>query len=114
MDSGVTFLMTPLPGQRIVDGKDPDDWEDGSVLALRKGGDEVLFASWEVENPKGMTWIPVGEFSPDPESVQPPNLEREEEHLEPPADETGASERPSAAGPFGRGSGSLRRRPGVE
>lgn len=113
MDSGVTFLMTPIPGQRIVDGKEPDDWEDGSVLALRRNGDEVLFASWDVDSPKGMAWIPVAEFSPDPEAIQPPGLEHGEDQPEQPADETGASERPSTAGPFGRGGG-LRRRPGVE
>ena len=113
MDSGVTFLMTAIPGQRIVNEKDLDDgFEDGSVLALRKGGDEVLFASWDLEKPKGMTWIPVGEFSPDPEAIQPPGLEQPADEPEQPA-EDGPSERPSAAGPFGRGGG-LRRRPGVE
>jgi hypothetical protein len=110
MDNGITVLMTALPGQRVTDEKSP---EDGSILAYRKNGDEVLFASWDAETSKGMVWLPVGEFSPDPESIQPPDLEQPgQEPAEPEAD--GTTERPSTAGPFGRGSGSLRRRPGVE
>jgi len=113
MDSGVTFLMTAIPGQRIIQGKDPDEFEDGSVLALRKGGDEVLFASWDLEESKGMAWIPVSEFSPDPEAIRPPDIEQPADEPEQPADETGPTERRSDAGPFGRTSG-LRRRPGVD
>ena len=110
MDSGITVLMTALPGQRITDEKNP---EDGSVLAYRKHGDEVLFASWDAEISKGMAWIPVGEFSPDPESIQPPGMEDPAQEQEQEAEADGTTERPSAAGPFGRSPG-LRRRPGVE
>jgi hypothetical protein len=110
MESGLTVLMTALPGQRITDPEKP---EDGSILAYRKHGDEALFSSWDTENAKGMVWIPVTEFSPDPEAIQPPNLEQQEEPVEQPEDGTGAAERPITQGPFGRG-GNLRRRPGVE
>lgn len=110
MDSGITVLMTALPGQRIVDANDPDNgFVDGSILAYRKSGDEVLFASWDLDKPSGMVWVPVGEFSPDPEAIQPPGIG--EDNPEPEAETEGPTERPSAAGPFGRG---LRRRPGVE
>lgn len=110
MDSGITVLMTALPGQRITDEKDP---ENGSVLAYRKGGDECLFASWDAEESKGMAWIPVSEFSPDPEAIMPPDIE--DQPQEPETETTdGTTERPSAPGPFGRGPSSLRRRPGVE
>jgi hypothetical protein len=107
MDSGITVLMTALPGQRVTDEKNP---EDGSVLAYRKGGDEALFASWDTDSAQGMAWIPVGEFSPDPEAIRPPDIE---EPAEPEQAEDGTTERPSTAGPFGRRSG-LPRRPGVE
>lgn len=111
MDSGITVLMTPIPGQRIVDEKDPDDgFHNGSVLAFRNGGEECLFASWDVETPKGMTWIPVVEFSPDPEAIMPPDLDESQDQTEQEGPE-GTTERPAPAGPFGRG---LRRRPGVE
>jgi hypothetical protein len=112
MSSGIQVLMAPLPGQRIVNAKDPEDgYEDGSVLAYRKDGDEVLFASWDVEEPKGMVWIPVVEFTPDPEAIQPPDLADVEQPVEESTDGTGTSEKPQSS-PFGRGG--LRRRPGVE
>jgi hypothetical protein len=107
MESGITVLMAPLPGQRLVDGADP---EDGSVLAYRKGGDEALFASWDAEESKGMAWIPVSEFSPDPEAIRPPEIVEEEQPQEA---QDGTTERPVVQGPFGRGKG-LRRRPEVE
>lgn len=110
MDSGITVLMTALPGQRITDEKNP---EDGSVLAYRKAGDEALFASWDTQTSQGMAWIPVGEFSPDPEAIRPPDLNDPETEQEPEQEEDGTTERPSSSGPFGR-RGGLPRRPGVE
>lgn len=105
MESGIQVLMTPLPGQRLIDGAEP---EDGSVLAYRKGGDEALFASWDAEVPKPMTWIPVGEFSPDPEAIRPPEIV-EEEPTQEATDGTGTQERPVVEGPFGRGRGRSKR-----
>lgn len=110
MESGITVLMTALPGRRLIDGKDP---EDGSVLAYRKAGDEALFASWDADEDRGMTWIPVGEFSPDPEAIRPPDLTDDPQEPQPSADGSGTSERPVTHGPFGRGS-RLRSRPEVE
>lgn len=113
-ESGITVLLTVLPGQRIFSDQTS---EDGSVLAYRKGGDEVLFASWfideEDENKpgKGMVWIPVGEFSPDPEAIKPPNLLQEEEETPPGGD--GPTETESETGPFGRPGRGRSRRPGV-
>lgn len=99
---GITVLMQPLPGQRIGDGAEP---EDGSVLAYRKDGDECLFASWHIdedeEKPgRPMVWIPVGEFSPDPEAIRPPEIVDGAESE--PSDAPGIQERPSVEGPFGR------------
>lgn len=98
--SSVQILLAPLPGQRVVEGEDP---EDGSVLAYRKDGDEALFASWYIDEDenkpgKGMVWIPVGEFSPDPEAIKPAALMEEE----PGGEDQPASEQPSESGPFGR------------
>jgi len=107
MESGIQVLMTPLPGRRLIDGKDP---EDGSILAYRKGGDEGLFASWNAEEDQPMAWIPVGEFSPDPEAIRPPEIVEGEE--EPTPAEDGTTEKPVVQGPFGRGG--LRRRPTTE
>lgn len=98
-ESGMTVLMTPLPGQRLIVDQDP---EDGSVLAYRKGGDEALFASWDADVSKGMTWIPVSEFSPDPEAIRPPEIIEEEQPQES-TDGSGTTERPIVEGPFGRG-----------
>jgi hypothetical protein len=103
-ESGIQVLMTPLPGQRLVDGGEP---EDGSVLAYRKGGDEALFASWDAENSKPMAWIQIGEFSPDPEAIRPPEIVEEGE--EPTEAPDGTQERPVVEGPFGRGRGRSKR-----
>jgi len=112
MQHEITMLVSPIPGIRLVEGKDS---EDGSMIALRKSGDEILFASWETESPesdrgRGMTWIPVGEFSPDPESIRPPEILEEtgEEEAEEQAD--GTKEKPG--NPFG-GQRGLRKRPGL-
>lgn len=60
-----------IPGFRKVG----DNWVPGEMLAMRKGGDEILFAPTPelpeavVPNdvPKEpMAWIPVGEFSANP------------------------------------------------
>lgn len=108
MQDGITMLVSPIPGVRLVGEKDQ---EDGSMIALRKSGDEILFASWDAESEesergRGMVWIPVGEFSPDPESIRPPDIGVEEEE-EPQEGDT--KEKPG--NPFGRG---LRRRPGLD
>lgn len=116
MESGLTVLMAPLPGQRIVEGADP---EDGSILAYRKGGDEGLFASWFIDDNEDkpgrpMVWIPISEFSPDPEAIRPPEIVEEgQEQIQESTDGTGTQDRPIVEGPFGRGRG-LRRRPGAE
>lgn len=102
-ESGITVLMTPLPGRRLADGKEP---EDGSILAYRKSGDEGLFASWNAEEDQPMTWIPVGEFSPDPEAIRPPEIVEEEQPQEA---GDGTQERPVVEGPFGRGRGRSKR-----
>jgi hypothetical protein len=104
MIDGVTMLVSPLPGVRLIDGD--DEGEDGSVLGFRKGGDEVLFASWDTEKNVPMAWIPIAEFSPEPSAVIPPDYEDA-----PPAeggDQT--TERPGS--PFGRSG--PRKRPGLE
>lgn len=102
-ESGIQVLMTPLPGRRLIQDKDPDD---GSILAYRKGGDEGLFASWNADEDVPMQWIPVGEFSPDPEAIRPPEI-LEEEPTVPAGD--GTQERPVVEGPFGRGRGRSKR-----
>jgi len=114
-ESGVTILMSAIPGVRILG---EEELEDGSMVALRKGGDEILFASWEndeKEHPKGMVWIPVSEFSPDPEAIRPPEIQEGPDPALPddapesaPA-EDGTSEKPG--NPFGR---NLRKRPGLD
>jgi hypothetical protein len=115
MQDGVTMLVSPLPGVRLIE---ESDGEDGSILAFRKGGDEVLFTSWDTETPKGMTWIPVREFSPDPEAVRPPDIFPAETEEQPTEEETTETEgdttreKTSQSGPFGKGG--LRRRPQVE
>jgi hypothetical protein len=115
---GIQVLMTALPGQRVTKGAPP---EDGSVLAYRSNGDECLFASWEDEDEergKGMAWIPVGDFSPDPESIRPPDiLEGTETEGAPIDDGSGTTEADPGHGPMGGKSGGrsgLRRRPTVE
>lgn len=105
---GITVLMHPLPGQRVVEGQEP---EDGSILAYRKDGDEGLFASWFVDEDKPgkpMVWIPVGEFSPDPEAIRPPEI-IEEPGAEGEPQGEGASEHSVESGPFGRGRGRSKR-----
>jgi hypothetical protein len=104
-ESGITILMAPLPGQRLVDGGEP---EDGSVLAYRKGGDEALFASWDADNSRPMAWIKIGEFSPDPEAIRPPEIVEEDQPSVQEA-EDGTQERPVVEGPFGRGRGRSKR-----
>ncbi len=106
---GLTILPVAMPGQRITDEKNP---EDGSILACRKDGDEVLFASWNPEMPVGMIWIPVGEFSPDPESIRPPDIDETGGEDVQAEDGTNTEERPAPHGPFGKGG--LRRRPSVD
>lgn len=107
---GIQALITPLPGQRISDKENPDD---GSVLAYRKDGEECLFASWNAEEPQGMIWIPIGEFSPDPEAIQPPDIVQENEEGQP--DNSGTTESAPSHGPMGgRQAPRLPRRPGVE
>lgn len=115
---GIQVLMAALPGQRVTPGLDV---EDGSVLAYRGNGDECLFASWE-DDPKdpnrgkGMVWIPVGEFSPDPEAIKPPDIVETTES-EPIDDGTGTTEADPGHGPMGGASGGrsgLRKRPTVE
>ncbi len=113
MDGKVTMLVNALPGLRLLgEGKT----EEGSIIALRRDGDECLYVP-RMEDEKGMVWIPVGEFSVDPEAVTPP------EFLEEPAPGEGEpvvdgeptaveaeqppTERPSRTGPMGR---ALRRR----
>jgi hypothetical protein len=101
-DIGIMVLMAPLPGQRLVDGAEP---EDGSILAYRKNGDEGLFASWFIDDREDkpgrpMVWIPIGEFSPDPEAIRPPEIV---ETGEPQETDDGSQERPVEEGPFGRG-----------
>jgi hypothetical protein len=109
MDSAITMLMTPLPGRRLVDGQES---EDGSIIGFRKNGDEALFVSWNAEEDteKGMQWIPVSEFSPDPEAVRPPEVTEEGEGAVPSEDQL-PTEVPVKKGPFGRG---VRRRPELE
>jgi hypothetical protein len=105
MDHGITMLVAPLPGIRIIEGN--DEGESGSVLGFRKGGDEVLFASWNDDKDVPMVWIPLGEFSPDPEAIMPPDIVPAEIE-EAPAGE-GTTEKPG--NPFGRGP---KKRPGLE
>ena len=112
---GIQVLITPLPGQRITRDTEP---EDGSVLAYRNNGDECLFASWDDgETPRGMAWIPVGEFSPDPEAIRPPDIEEAPGEGTPIDDGTGTTETDPGHGPMGGRSGGrpgLRKRPTVE
>ncbi len=107
MDGSITMLMQPLPGIRLTTGKE----DDGSILGFRHGGDEVLFASWhDVEaEEKAMEWIPIAEFSPDPEFFRPPDIEPQPEE-QPTEAADGTQERPVESGPFG---GGVRRRPGL-
>lgn len=104
MIDGVTMLVAPLPGVRLVDGN--EDGEDGSALGFRKGGDEVLFASWDTEKNVPMAWIPVGEFSPEPSAIIPTDYEEAPGEGQP----DGTSEK--SGSPFGRGG--PRKRPGLE
>lgn len=70
MEGKVTLLMQALPGLRLfaeAEGKEP---EDGSIIALRKDGDECLYVP-RTDDEKGMEWIPIGQFSVDPEAVTP-------------------------------------------
>lgn len=109
MENRVTLLLQPLPGLRLIEG---GTTEEGSIVALRKDGDECLYVSGGEED-KGMVWIPVGEFSVDPEAVTPPDFfEEPQPGGEAPAEggeEQPVSEKPSRSGPMGR----LRRRPEI-
>jgi len=67
MDGKVTMLVNALPGLRLLG---EEKTEEGSIIALRREGDECLYVP-RTENEKGMCWIPVGEFSVDPEAVTP-------------------------------------------
>ena len=56
--------------------------ESGAVLALRKGGDEALFAS---RDKKPCRWVPVTEFCVDPDTIATVEDEfMEEDELDPP------------------------------
>ena len=107
MDGAITMLMQPMPGIRLTPGKE----DDGSIVGFRRGGDEVLFVSWHdaEREERPMEWLPLAEFSPDPEYVRPPDVEPAGE----PATEAddGTTEHQSQAGPFG--GGGVRRRPGL-
>lgn len=82
MDGKVTMLVNALPGLRLLgEGKT----EEGSIIALRREGDECLYVP-RTEDEKGMVWIPVGEFSVDPEAVTPV------EFLDEPGEETPGEE----------------------
>jgi hypothetical protein len=107
MESGVTLLIHPLPGVRIVpDGKK----EAGSIIALRRDGDECLYVP-DTEEEKGMEWLPIGQFSVDPEAVAIPDLEPAVAEVEPgtepieeqPQTDEPAESAPVRKGPFGRG-----------
>lgn len=108
MEPQITMLLNPLPGIRVVDGQED---EDGSIVAFRKGGDEALFASWDVDTAKGMKWIPIEEFSVDPEAVKPADLDEGQPGTEEqPAEGETPVEVPSKKGPFGN----IRRRKELE
>jgi hypothetical protein len=112
MENAIQVLMSPLPGQRLIEGQEA---EDGSILAYRKCGDEGLFASWfldEDENKPGkpMVWIKISEFSPDPEAIRPPEIMEGNPEENPPQDAgDGTQERPIVEGPFGRPRGRSKR-----
>ncbi len=109
----------PLPGSRKIG---TGQYEDGSILAFRKDGEEVLYASQSDER-KGLIWIPVTEFIVNPAEIEP--LEEEapageesvpgeepagpEEKVptgeEPASDSAELTEAPAPDGPF------LRKRP---
>jgi hypothetical protein len=57
--------------------------EAGAVLALRKGGDEALFAS---RDKKPCRWVAITEFSVDPDTIAlvEDEYEEEEEAASPP------------------------------
>jgi hypothetical protein len=113
MESGITFLPVPIPGIRL--SGNAGDGEDGSMIALRRGGEEILFASWEVDEvegsddakARGMVWVPVGEFSPDPEAIRPPDIGVDDLPAEEQPD--GTAEREGS--PFGGARSGLKRRP---
>jgi hypothetical protein len=95
MDGRVTLLVQPLPGLRLMeDGKT----EEGSIIALRREGDECLYVPW---SEKGMCWIPIGEFSVDPAAVTPIDLLEEPSEEEPTEPAEGISEIQAHKTPFG-------------
>ena len=99
MDGKVTMLVTPLPGLRLLGG---GKTEDGSIIALRRDGEECLYVP-RTEDERGMCWIPIGEFSVDPEAVPPVEFLEQlplegEGH---PAESEEPSEVPSRKDPFG-------------
>jgi hypothetical protein len=101
MDGKVTMFVNALPGLRLLgEGKT----EEGSIIALRREGDECLYVP-RTEDEKGMSWIPVSEFSVDPEAVTPVEFLDETppgEGEEQPEGEGGEpTEVPSKRGPFG-------------
>lgn len=67
MDNRITLFIQPLTGLRLLG---EEKTEEGSIIALRKDGDECLYVP-RTEDERGMTWIPIGEFSVDPEAVTP-------------------------------------------
>ena len=96
----IKLLMTPLPGVRLFPGEEAKEPEPGSIIAFRKGGDECLYASGGEEE-RGLAWIPVGEFSVDPEAVTPPEFVDDPSHL--PAEDLQADDgKKPGRTPFGR------------
>lgn len=67
MDGKVTLLLQALPGLRLLG---EEKTEEGSIIALRRDGDECLYVP-RTEDEKGMEWIPIAQFSVDPEAVTP-------------------------------------------
>lgn len=83
-----------IHGGLIGKSTTPDGKEDpGAILALRKGGDEALFAS---RSGRALAWMPVGGFVVDPETILTPEDLGEE-----------IVEEPQSRAPFG-----VRRREG--
>lgn len=99
MEGKVTLFLQALPGIRLLgEGKT----EEGSIIALRRDGDEALYVP-RTEEEKGMTWIPVGEFSVDPEAVTPVEFLEDGQNPDEGQVEQGeeATEQSIRTGPFG-------------
>lgn len=89
---------------KIEDGKPIIDvvHEEGAILAVRKDGDEVLFASAESteEDRRPLAWIPLEEFSVNPVAIAVEDDFLEEE--KPPAGSL-VEVPPAPGGPTGPG-----------